>query len=207
MRKISFLIVFLFTALLGIAQPGAIIQQPIPASDLESINNRLIADFTNADFLGGRYQIIQDLRSGEYSRITDIGKGLIEGGSITAYSNLLSNPSTDNGLELWKQAYEPIAYANTVVDRLPVYYIITNEVLRTLGRARLIRAAGYYHLLQIYGPHYSKGNVKAIPAPYNQINESHISKGIPMDSTHNIFNKIITDLNYAETVLIETPDD
>ncbi len=206
MRKISFLIVFLFTALLGIAQPGSIIQQPISASALEAINHKLISDFTHADFLGGRYQIIQDLRSGEFSRATNIGGNLKELGDITAYSNLKSTASTDNGLELWRQAYKPIVYANITIDRLPVYYIITNEVLRTLGRGRLIRAAGYYHLMQIYGPHYSKGNIKAIPMPLKQPTMDDLSRGYPKDSTINIYNQIIIDLNYAETTLTETPD-
>lgn len=97
----------------------------------------------------------------------------------------------------WTALYKTIEQANLVIQRVPdidvVFTTTTKDVI--LGEAKFLRALQYFYLVQLWG---------SVPMPTvapEVIAETHV----PKSPANDIYNLIISDLMYAESVLDWTP--
>jgi len=113
---------------------------------------------------------------------------------LTSYSWSSSNTYFQSS---WTALYKTIEEANLVIQRVPdinVNFTTTTKDV-VIGEARFLRALQYFYLVQLWG---------SVPMPTvapTAISETHV----PKSSTSDIYNLIISDLMYAETVLDWTP--
>ncbi len=108
---------------------------------------------------------------------------------VNDYTSQL-NPTVDYFRDTWNDFYRAINTANAAVDQAPRVQMDSTLRAERVGEVRFLRALYYFYLVQMFGPLHI--TLHEITAPTT---EGH---RYPTDSVYDV---ILDDLKYAETVL------
>jgi hypothetical protein len=185
---------------------------PVPTnviSDLTAFDSKdriegqvrsIYASIKNAGMYGGRYQIFNDIRGGDFNNERT---NVVTGFDVWNYTP--SNSSTNSVQNHWSRAYYVINLANVFLDGMATKG--TAIVGATLSNnyqaeARLLRAMSYYSLLQLYARPYWDGNGSKPGVPLRlKGNTGSDDYALARASVAEVYNQILADLNFAETNL------
>lgn len=175
-------------------------------SDLSAFDSRIriegqvraiYAAIKNSGMYGGRYQIFNDIRGGDFNNERT---NVVTGFDVWSYTTV--NSSTNSVVNHWAQSYYVINLTNIFVEGMVAKgTAIVGATLANnfLAEARLVRALSYYSLLQLYARPFWDGNGSKPGVPLRL-------KGITGSGDHSlaratvseIYNQILSDLNFAE---------
>ena len=185
---------------------------PVPTnviSDLTAFDSKdriegqvraIYASIKNAGMYGGRYQIFNDIRGGDFNNERT---NVVTGFDVWNYTP--SNSSTNSVQNHWSRAYYVINLANVFLDGMATKG--TNIVGAALSNnyqaeARLLRAMSYYSLLQLYARPYWDGNGSKPGVPLRlKGNTGSDDYALARASVAEVYNQILADLNFAESNL------
>ena len=185
---------------------------PVPTnaiSDLTAFDSKdriegqvraIYATIKNAGMYGGRYQIFNDIRGGDFMNDRT---NVVTGFDVWNYTP--SNSSTNSVQNHWTRAYYVINLANVFLDGMATKG--TTVVGATLSsnyqaEARLLRAMSYYSLLQLYARPYWDGNGAKPGVPLRlKGNTGSDDYALARASVAEVYNQILADLSFAETNL------
>ncbi len=185
---------------------------PVPTnviSDLTAFDSKdriegqvraIYASIKNAGMYGGRYQIFNDIRGGDFNNERT---NVVTGFDVWNYTP--SNSSTNSVQNHWSRAYYVINLANVFLDGMASKG--TTTVGATLSNnyqaeARLLRAMSYYSLLQLYARPYWDGNGSKPGVPLRlKGNTGSDDYALARSSVGEVYNQILADLNFAEANL------
>jgi len=168
--------------------------------------NNLYTAVKNGQFLGGRYQVYNDIRAEDFlNRTTNGVTGLL------VWNQTVTETSQNDVISLWNTAYAAINQINVFLQGLedndakfvpPVfasdYKTVTLPAFK--AEARLLRALSYHCLLQIYAKPYTLGNPsvnKGLPLRL-QAETSLANNDLKRSSVEEVYSQIISDLDFAE---------
>ncbi len=188
---------------------------PVPKlsiSDLTAFDTRdrivaqvkgMYASFKDGQYLGGRFQVYNDIRSDDWLNLGQNGvTGLMTWNhTVTASQNEVQN--------LWGAIYAAVNRVNMFLDGLEANEtkILTSNVLtqeefdRYKGEALALRGMAYFHLIQLYAQPYKKGpqNWGAVLRLTAQKSSADNSKA--RATLQETYDQILSDLNTAEGLL------
>jgi starch-binding outer membrane protein, SusD/RagB family len=163
--------------------------------------NGLYSTMRSAQFLGGRFQIYNDIRGEDFTIETS---NLVTGADVYQL-NLANSATAVKGL--WSQAYLTINRCNVFIDGMTASGIATinNPTVSNgyIAEARFLRALSYYSLLQLYAKPYAdnNGNNPGLPLRITG-NTSAGNYDLARSTVAQVYAQIIEDLNFAETNLL-----
>ncbi len=185
---------------------------PVPTnviSDLTAFDSKdriegqvrsIYASIKNAGMYGGRYQIFNDIRGGDFNNERT---NVVTGFDVWNYTP--SNSSTNSVQNHWSRAYYVINLANVFLDGMAtkgtaiVGATVSNNYQ---AEARLLRAMSYYSLLQLYARPYWDGNGSKPGVPLRlKGNTGSDDYALARASVGEVYNQILADLNFAEANL------
>lgn len=185
---------------------------PVPQtviSDLSAFDSRvriegqvraIYASIKNSGMYGGRYQIFNDIRGGDF---LNERTNVVTGFDVWSYTTVGS--STNSILNHWAQAYYVINLANVFLDGMDAKGagVVGAAVANNFrGEARLLRAMSYYSLLQLYARPYWDGNGSKPGVPLRlKGNTGSGDYALARATVAEVYNQIIDDLNFAEANL------
>lgn len=166
------------------------------------ITNQLLslyAALKNGQFYGGRVLVYGDVKGEEF---LSEDPNLVTGADVWGLNPTNTATAVQN---LWAQAYATINQVNLFIDGMNAKgtsVIGTAIANNYLGEARLIRALSYMNLLQFYARPYADGNGarRGVPLRLTGIKGPGFSDLAP-SSVADVYQQILTDLNFAETNL------
>lgn len=157
----------------------------------------MYASIKNAGMYGGRYQIFNDIRGGDFMNERT---NVVTGFDVWNYTP--SNSSTNSVMNHWAQAYYVINLANVFVDGMAAKGTsVAGEALSKnyLGEARFLRAISYYSLLQLYARPYADGNGSKPGVPLRlKGNTGSGDYALARNTVAQVYDQILADLNFAE---------
>lgn len=189
--------------------------EPVPETNLselsvfdtpERVQAQLLgvyAAFKSGQYLGGRYQVYNSIRSDHFLNIQTNG--------VTAYQTWLHNldPSSNEVNNLWIQLYAAVNRVNMFLEGMEANEemlindgIITRAVYdQYVGEAYALRGMAYHHLVQLYAQPYNKdpnglGAILRITAQ-----RSSADNDMARSTLQETYDQILSDLNLAETLL------
>lgn len=118
--------------------------------------NALYAAVKHGEYLGGRYQVYNDIRTDDYLNLKSNG--------VTGYQTWQLNnaPSTNEVQTLWGRTYEAINRVNVFLEGMEakkssiVPLLLTEaEYNQFVGEALALRGMIYFHLSQLYAKPYN----------------------------------------------------
>jgi len=158
--------------------------------------NGLYAGLKDGDFLGSWYQIISDVRTGEFHC-----SNMNAATGSTMYSMLAQTTTSDVG-DIWEAAYQAINKCNVFLDGMDNMgdQVLTPEVAANYrAEARLLRAVSYYYLLQLYARPYWDGNGSTPGLPLRLTgNTAPGNYDLARSSVSETYQQILADLGFAE---------
>jgi starch-binding outer membrane protein, SusD/RagB family len=185
---------------------------PVPTnviSDLTAFDSKdriegqvrsIYASIKNSGMYGGRYQIFNDIRGGDFNNERT---NVVTGFDVWNYTP--SNSSTNSVQNHWSRAYYVINLANVFLDGMAtkgtaiVGATVSNNYQ---AEARLLRAMSYYSLLQLYARPYWDGNGSKPGVPLRlKGNTGSDDYALARASVGEVYNQILADLNFAEANL------
>lgn len=154
----------------------------------------------NAGVYGGRYQIFNDIRGEEFNNERT---NVVTGFDVWNYTP--SNSSTNSVENHWSRAYYAINLANVFIDGMAVKgTTVVGASLSNnyIAEVRLVRALSYYSLLQLYArPHWDgNGSKPGVPLRLKG-NTGGGGQALARATVEEVYQQILTDLNFAETNL------
>lgn len=157
----------------------------------------LYATIKNSGMYGGRYQIFNDIRGGDFiNERTNVVTG------FDVYNYTPSNSSTNSVQNHWSRAYYAINLANVFLDGMADKgtTVVGDELSKNFqGEARFVRAICYYSLLQLYARPYWDGNGSKPGVPLRlKGNTGPGDYALARATVGEVYNQILDDLNYAE---------
>lgn len=188
---------------------------PVPKlsiSDLTAFDTRdrivaqvkgMYASFKNGQYLGGRYQVYNDIRSDDWLNLGQNGvTGLMTWNhTVTASQNEVQN--------LWEAIYAAVNRVNIFLDGMEANKtkILGSNILTQAefdqfkGEALALRGMAYFHLIQLYAQPYKKGpqNWGAVLRLTAQKSSADNSKA--RATLQETYDQILSDLNTAEGLL------
>lgn len=185
---------------------------PVPTnviSDLTAFDSKdriegqvraIYTSIKNAGMYGGRYQIFNDIRGGDFMNDRT---NVVTGFDVWNYTP--SNSSTNSVQNHWSRAYYVINLANVFLDGMAAKG--TAVVGATLSNnfqaeARLLRAMSYYSLLQLYARPFWDGNGSKPGVPLRlKGNTGSDNYAQARATVAEVYTQILADLNFAETNL------
>lgn len=185
---------------------------PVPTnviSDLTAFDSKdriegqvraIYTSIKNAGMYGGRYQIFNDIRGGDFMNERT---NVVTGFDVWNYTP--SNSSTNSVQNHWSRAYYVINLANVFLDGMASKG--TAVVGATLSNnfqaeARLLRAMSYYSLLQLYARPFWDGNGSKPGVPLRlKGNTGSDNYAQARATVAEVYTQILADLNFAETNL------
>lgn len=180
-------------------KPSTLITDETAFDSEERIQNQvngLYAKLKNSNFLGSRYFIMGDIRSGDF-----ISTNLNAATGATTYQ-MNAETTTDEVGDIWAYAYQAINASNVFVDNMYERGMeVAGEALGTnyIAEARLIRAVSYYYLLQLYARPYWDGNGASPGLPLRlEGNTDPNNYDLARSTVGETYAQIIEDLNFAE---------
>lgn len=151
----------------------------------------------NSGLYGGRYQIFNDIRGGDF---LNERTNVVTGFDIWNYTP--SNSSSNSVLNHWSGAYYVINLTNVFLQGMAdkgtsvVGDALSNNYQ---GEARFVRAMMYYSLLQLYARPYWDGNGSKPGVPLRLTpNTGSGDYNLARSSVAEVYAQILDDLNYAE---------
>ncbi|QEC41840.1 RagB/SusD family nutrient uptake outer membrane protein [Pseudobacter ginsenosidimutans] len=159
----------------------------------------LYSNLKNGQFYGGRYLIYNDIRGEEF--LNQLTNG------VTGYGtwNFALTNTAQEVQGLWSQAYYVINTANVFLDGLTTKgkgIVSDSLALDYEAEAKFIRALSYYSLLQLYARPYWDGNGSKPGLPLRlKGNKSIQDYSLERSTVTQIYDQVLTDLNFAETNL------
>lgn len=185
---------------------------PVPTnviSDLTAFDSKdriegqvrsIYASIKNAGMYGGRYQIFNDIRGGDFMNDRT---NVVTGFDVWNYTP--SNSSTNSVQNHWSRAYYVINLSNVFLDGMAakgtavVGATISNNYQ---AEARLLRAMSYYSLLQLYARPFWDGNGSKPGVPLRlKGNTGSDNYALARATVAEVYTQILADLNFAETNL------
>jgi len=109
--------------------------------------------------------------------------------------------------DLWNQMYESINRANVAVSNINERDIADlSEVKRQqfIGEARFLRAYQYFNLVRLWGGPQGRPDGKGVPLRTEPAEGSEENLNVPRSSIGDVYNQIISDLEFAEQNLPES---
>lgn len=169
--------------------------------------NNLYSYVKTGGFLGGRFQIYNDIRANDFINRTSNG---VTGQSV--WNHTLTEASQNDVINTWGLAYAAINQINVflagmdanaakfVAPAFPTDFATTATNYK--GEARLLRALSYYSLLQLYARPYTDGNGSKPGLPLRLLPETTATNNdLARSSVADVYTQILADLNYAEQSL------
>jgi hypothetical protein len=160
----------------------------------------IYASIKNSGMYGGRYQIFNDIRGGDFMNDRT---NVVTGFDVWNYTP--SNSSTNSVQNHWSRAYYVINLANVFIDGMATKgTTVVGATLSSnyLAEARLLRAMSYYSLLQLYARPYWDGNGAKPGVPLRlKGNTSSGDYALARATVAEVYNQILADLSFAETNL------
>lgn len=166
--------------------------------------NNLYSFVKTGNFLGGRFQIYNDIRADEFINLTS---NAVTGSTVWNHTETETN--ANDVANCWIFGYQAINQVNVflaglddnaskfVAPTFPSTFAATANQYR--GEARLLRALCYYSLLQLYAQPYNK-NAGASPGlPLRLLAEkSAANNSLARSSVADVYTQILADLKFAE---------
>lgn len=160
----------------------------------------IYAAIKNAGMYGGRYQIFNDIRGGDFNNERT---NVVTGFDVWQYN--ASNSSTNSVQNHWSQAYFVINLANVFLDGMAkkgtavVGASLSNNFI---AEARFLRAMSYYSLLQLYARPFTDGAGSRPGVPLRLTpNTGAGDYAMARSTVAQVYAQILADLNFAETNL------
>lgn len=159
----------------------------------------LYGNLRNGAFLGGRYQIYNEIKADNWVNLSNNGVTNLAtwNESVTATTSEVQN--------LWSQAYYTINNCNLFIDGMAAKgskIVGETQAFNYVAEAKFIRALSYYCLLQLYARPYYDGNGSKPGLPLRLIgNAAYGNYDLARSTVATIYTQIIKDLNEAETSL------
>jgi len=185
---------------------------PVPTnviSDLTAFDSKdriegqvraIYTSIKNAGMYGGRYQIFNDIRGGDFMNDRT---NVVTGFDVWNYTP--SNSSTNSVQNHWSRAYYVINLANVFLDGMAakgtavVGATVSNNYQ---AEARLLRALSYYSLLQLYARPFWDGNGPKPGVPLRlKGNTGSDNYAQARATVAEVYTQILADLNFAESNL------
>ncbi len=163
----------------------------------------IYAAFKSGQYLGGRYQVYNSIRSDHFLNLQTNG--------VTAYQTWLHNldPSSSEVNNLWAQVYASINRVNMFMEGMEANEemlindgIITRALFdQYMGEAYALRGMAYHHLIQLYAQPYNKdpqglGAILRVTAQ-----RSSADNDMARSTLEETYDLILSDLNMAEGFL------
>jgi starch-binding outer membrane protein, SusD/RagB family len=163
--------------------------------------NGLYASAKSGSFLGGRYQIYNDIRAEEFINRTS--------NNVTGYNVFQGTQNASDTYigNMWIQAYLTINRINLFLDGLEANSSKLSPELYAnyKGEAKFLRGLCYFSLVQIFANPYSVDGGASPGLPLRLTPEtSTANNGMPRSSVAEVYTQILKDLNEAETELPAT---
>lgn len=172
-------------------------QQPFSTAErIESQALALYARLRNGQFLGGRFQVYNDVKAENWINYSN--------NQITASNTWSQNVNTtsDEVQNLWAQAYRAINDANLFIEGMEAGgTALVGEAKggNYVAEAKFTRALSYYCLLQLYARPYTDGNGSNPGVPLRLTGQSAYSDfSLAKSSVAEVYTQILKDLNEAE---------
>lgn len=185
---------------------------PVPTnviSDLTAFDSKdriegqvraIYTSIKNAGMYGGRYQIFNDIRGGDFMNDRT---NVVTGFDVWNYTP--SNSSTNSVQNHWSRAYYVINLANVFLDGMAAKgtaVVGANVSNNYQAEARLLRAMSYYSLLQLYARPFWDGNGSKPGVPLRlKGNTGSDNYAQARATVAEVYTQILADLNFAETNL------
>ncbi len=157
---------------------------PTSASDALLATNAVYAALRIWSYNSGGYPIL-DIMSDDAYKGSNTNDQLA---TVGVYDNFKFNTTGDGLHRWWSTLYEAVRFANVVIEKVPDIPMDTTLRSRYLGEARFIRALLYFDLVRAWG---------GVPLITSSEPQLHLARA----STEDIYNLIISDLEYAESHL------
>jgi starch-binding outer membrane protein, SusD/RagB family len=168
---------------------------------IEAQANGLYSTIKSGAFLGGRYQVYNDVRAEEF--INRLNNGVT---GAWAYSHIIGADDTYLA-NFWITGYLGIHRANLFLEGLDANAATIDpaKLLNYKGEAKFVRALTYFSLVQIYATPFAIDNGASPGLPLRLQGETGPeNNGLARSTVAQIYAQIIKDLNEAEA---ELPDD
>ncbi|GAB3872421.1 RagB/SusD family nutrient uptake outer membrane protein [Hymenobacter segetis] len=155
-------------------------------------------------FLGGRFQIFNDIRAEEF---LNRASNLVTGTAV--WNHTLYEGSQNDVINTWGAGYAAINQINVFLTGLdanaakfvpPIFPAdYANKVKNYRGEAQFLRALCYYSLLQLYARPYADGNGGKLGLPLRLRGEvDDTGNDLARSSVAEVYTQILTDLDAAE---------
>jgi hypothetical protein len=157
---------------------------PASASDALQATNAIYAAVRNWYYNSGGYPIL-DIMSDDTYKGSNTNDQL---STVGAYDNFTFNTTGDGLDRWWATLYQGIRWANVVIEKVPAIDMDTTLSNRYVGEARFLRGLFYFDLVRAWG---------GVPEVTTTDPPLHLGRA----SSDEIYNLIISDLQYADTHL------
>jgi len=163
--------------------------------------NGLYASLKHGRFLGGRYQIYNDIRAEEFLNRTS--------NNVTGYSIWNQTGGADEPYltDIWARGYLTINRANTFLAGLEenADKLDPEDVANFRAEAKFIRAISYFSLVQMFAKPYTADNGASPGLPLRlQPEFNSDNNSLSRSTVAQVYTQILQDLNDAEAELPET---
>ncbi|MET3540595.1 hypothetical protein ABID22_001308 [Pontibacter aydingkolensis] len=165
---------------------------------VEAQANGLYATIKSGAFLGGRYQVYNDVRAEEF--INRLNNGVT---GAWAYQHIIGGDDTYL-TNFWITGYLAINRSNLFLEGLDANSskIDPAKLLSYKGEAKFVRALTYFYLVQIYAKPYVLDNGASPGLPLRLKGETGPeNNGLARSTVAQVYAQILKDLNEAEAEL------
>lgn len=170
-----------------------------PALVLAQVNG-LYSSIKHGRFLGGRYQIYNDIRGEEFVNRT--------ANNVTGYSIWNQTGGADEPYltDIWSRGYLTINRTNLFLKGLAENpnSVPAETAKQYEGEAKFIRAMSYFYLVQMFAKPYVADNGASPGLPLRlQAETTSANNSLARSTVAQVYTQILKDLNEAETALPE----
>ncbi len=163
--------------------------------------NGLYSSVKNGSFLGGRYQIYNDIRAEEFINRTS--------NNVTGYNVFQGTQNASDTYigNMWIQAYLTINRINLFLEGLEANSSKLTPALYAnyKGEAKFLRSLCYFSLVQIFAKPFTLDAGASPGLPLRLVAETTTANNLLKRSTvAQVYTQILKDLNEAETELPDT---
>ena len=166
--------------------------------------NNMYAYVKSGTFLGGRFQIYNDIRANDFINLRSNG---VTGTGV--WNHTLTETSQNDVINTWSAAYQAINQINVFLAGLdanaasfvtPVFAAdFATKANSYRGEGRLLRALCYYSLLQLYARPYVDGNGSKPGLPMRLKGEiDDRNNDLARSTVGEVYTQILEDLEFAE---------
>jgi len=112
------------------------------------------------------------------------------------------NPTQSRLENIWTNSYATILNVNTFLENLAKYPGVLDAKTEKIykGEATAMRAFLHFDIMRLYGPRYSTADSVKLSLPYYESSKSSVNPLLP---ANDFLQKVINDLNTAESLLTE----